>query len=79
MSIKIKESDSDFIKATVYFSRLQSSGRRTYNSIEVKLADNYDPTYINVPATGDMSIEDAKEFVKAVEVAIMVANGELEI
>jgi hypothetical protein len=79
--IEIKTSSSPDVKARVIFGQTKSFGRIVYNYIEAKkINDEYEnPAYVNIPATGDMQLEDIPEFIKAVELAVMIASGELEI
>jgi hypothetical protein len=71
--IKIEDS---FSGKRVCFGTTQPSGRVTLNSI---IANPYDDKYIEIPATGDIQLQDIPEFIKAIELAAMIASGELEV
>jgi hypothetical protein len=78
--IKIENSSYNGLEAKVYFTVIQPNGKTTEHYIAAKLPNKkYDePAMINVPAIGDIQLGKAPEFIKAVELAAMIASGELE-
>lgn len=80
--IEIKNDTSPFVTKVVSFQKTRFGRKHTIH-IEVRQdgeseADDHLPT-INIPATGDMQLNDVEGFIKAVRLAAMIANGELEI
>lgn len=76
--IQVKlETDSDFIK--VYFSKTRSSGVSLLygGGIEAQPGLGEFPVAVNVPATGDLQVQDIPEFLEALKLAKMIARGEI--
>jgi hypothetical protein len=77
MMIQVKlQTNSDFIK--VYFSKTRSSGvSLSSNWIEARPEQGEFPAAVNVPATGDLQVQDIPEFLEALKLAKMIASGEI--
>ena len=65
----------------VIFKVTLPSGRMSSHYIEaIKSSKKYDePASVNIPAMGDIQLKDLPELIKAIELAAMIASGELEI
>jgi hypothetical protein len=71
----------------VFFTKTLPSGRTTEQYIEAKSKSSKEweneptciPACINIPTTGNMQLKDVPEFIKAIEIAVMIASEQLEI
>jgi hypothetical protein len=77
--IKIKNSPAPDALKKVGFYRTLFTGRKIEQYVEALISpfDDEGPS-VNVPGV-NLLIEDIPEFIKAVELAAMIASGELEI
>ncbi len=74
----IKVSSNKF-EIKVSFEIRSSLGRTSSADILIPRGHFADESpSINIPATGSMALVSIPEFIKAIELAAMIANGELE-
>lgn len=75
--IKIVKSQNPFVDTNIHFEKTLPSGRKITNYIEAKRQSKNDPSCINIPATGDLQLQDVPELIEAIKLAAKIANGEI--
>ena len=80
--IEIVNSSSPNVTKSISFQKVRFGRKHTFyieaRQLDGSESDEQLPT-VNIPATGDMQLQDIPEFIKAVKLAAMIASGELEI